>query len=172
MGNLEGIVNYSVIKHFLFSFFFTWGLFFFSLLFLARGDGRKKGGRERHVDVREQHRLVSPPTHPDWGSNPQATYVPWLAIGYRTMLQPAEPQGPGKYFWRACSRLAAGGLGPGVSPALGPPGDTCCTLRQWSPCCMYSHRAPTNCANQSPAPYCIYYLGRGFPWWGLSFLCP
>ena len=33
--------------------------------------------RKRNIDVREKHQPVAFCTRPDWGSNPQPTYLPW-----------------------------------------------------------------------------------------------
>ena len=36
--------------------------------------------RERNIDLREKHQLDACHTCPDWGSNTQSRYVPWLGI--------------------------------------------------------------------------------------------
>ena len=54
----------------------------------------REGERERNIDVREKHQLVASHTHPNWGPNLQARYVPSLGIEpttflvYGMMLQP------------------------------------------------------------------------------------
>ena len=44
-------------------------------LFLERGEGKEKE-RERNIDVKEKHQLVSSHTGPYWGLNPQPRHEP------------------------------------------------------------------------------------------------
>lgn len=39
---------------------------------------------EKNIDVREKHQSVAFHTYPNWGSNPQCSYVPWPGIKLST----------------------------------------------------------------------------------------
>ena len=63
-------------------------------------DFREEGKRM----LREKYQSVASHMCPDWGSNSQAKYVPWVGIKlttlvYGMLLQPAELRGRGEYFY-------------------------------------------------------------------------
>ena len=56
---------------------------YFSSLLLEREE-RREEGRERNINAREKHWLITSCERLDWGSDPQPRYVPWSGIKHVT----------------------------------------------------------------------------------------